>query len=70
MFPDVALWQANEALPIFLDRLVPEYVAILISVTMVLIFGEILPSAVFSGPRQLQLAAVAAPLVKVISRYP
>jgi hypothetical protein len=30
----------NEALPIFLDRLVNSYVAIIISVTAVLAFGE------------------------------
>ena len=41
---------ANEALPIFLDRLVSPTNAILLSVTCVLIFGEILPSAVMPGP--------------------
>ncbi len=34
---------AMEALPIFLDGLVPAYAAVIISVTAVLIFGEILP---------------------------
>lgn len=34
---------AMEALPIFLDRMVPETIAIAISVSLVLIFGEILP---------------------------
>lgn len=34
---------AMEALPIFLDRLVPNYLAIILSVTFVLAFGEILP---------------------------
>lgn len=37
---------AMEALPIFLDRLVPPYVAILLSVTFVLLFGEIIPQAI------------------------
>ena len=36
----------NEALPIFLDRLVSEYAAIALSVSLVLIVGEILPQAV------------------------
>lgn len=36
---------AMEALPLFLDRLVPSYIAIILSVTLVLIFGEILPQA-------------------------
>ena len=55
---------ANEALPIFLDKLVPSEVAILVSVTCVLIFGEILPSALMLGPRQLMLAAALAPAVR------
>jgi metal transporter CNNM len=37
---------AMEALPIFLDRLVPSIVAIIISVSFVLIFGEVLPQAI------------------------
>jgi metal transporter CNNM len=37
-----------EALPIFLDKLVPEYLAIILSVTFVLIFGEIIPQAAIS----------------------
>jgi hypothetical protein len=32
---------ANEAMPIFLEKLVPGYVAVLLSVTLVLIFGEV-----------------------------
>ena len=54
---------ANEALPIFLDELVPSYVAIILSVSLVLICGEILPTAIFTGPKQLQIAAAFYPLV-------
>lgn len=57
---------ANEALPIFLHRLVPEAISILLSVTCVLLFGEILPSAIFTGPQQLQIAAFLSPLVKFL----
>jgi hypothetical protein len=39
---------AMEALPIFLDKLVPEVFAILISVTAVLLMGEVIPQAVCS----------------------
>eukprot|EP00899_Mesostigma_viride_P006283 jgi/Mesvir1/15656/Mv03260-RA.1 len=39
---------AMEALPIFLDRLVGPLLAVLFSVTAVLIFGEVLPQAVCS----------------------
>ena len=34
---------AMEALPIFLDAIVPAYVAIILSTTAVLIFGEVIP---------------------------
>lgn len=37
-----------EALPIFLDKLLPEVLAILISVTAVLLMGEVIPQAVCS----------------------
>lgn len=57
---------ANEALPIFLNKLVPEAVSIVLSVTCVLLFGEIIPSAVFTGPNQLRIAAGLAPAVKVL----
>ena len=48
---------ANEALPLFLDKLFPELVAILISVTVVLFVGEIFPAAVFTGPNKLAIAS-------------
>jgi len=57
---------ANEALPVFLDNLVPAWAAVLISVSFVLVFGEIIPSAIFTGPNQLSIAAKLAPGVKVL----
>merc|ERR1719199_1392263 len=48
---------ANEALPLFLDAIVPSWLAVVLSVSLVLVFGEILPSAVFTGPQQLRIAA-------------
>eukprot|EP00802_Teleaulax_amphioxeia_P015959 Tamp_16062.p1 GENE.Tamp_16062~~Tamp_16062.p1 ORF type:complete len:419 (-),score=63.24 Tamp_16062:34-1290(-) len=54
-----------EALPIFLDRLVSPSMAILISVTMVLIFGEIIPQAVFTHYR-LPISAYLSPFVRVL----
>eukprot|EP00798_Chlamydomonas_sp_ICE-L_P013276 gene13276-19118_t len=39
---------AMEALPIVLDKMVHEVVAVLISVTAVLLFGEVIPQAVCS----------------------
>jgi len=32
-----------EALPLFLDKMMPEYLAIIVSVTAVLFFGEVIP---------------------------
>jgi metal transporter CNNM len=48
---------ANEALPIFLGALVPNYLAVILSVVLILVFGEILPSAFFTGPQQLITAS-------------
>ncbi|KAG5193132.1 hypothetical protein JKP88DRAFT_346455 [Tribonema minus] len=45
------------ALPIFLDNLLPAYQAVIMSVTLVLFFGEILPTAFFTGPDQLRIAS-------------
>ncbi|XP_074304730.1 DUF21 domain-containing protein At5g52790 isoform X1 [Silene latifolia] len=39
---------AMEALPIFLDSILPAWISILISVTLILAFGEIIPQAVCS----------------------
>ena len=55
----------NEALPIFLDRLVPApWMAVVLSVTLVLVFGEILPSAIFTGPSQLRIASAFSAVVQ------
>lgn len=56
----------NEALPIFLDVLVPSSVAIVLSVTLVLLFGEVLPSSVFTGPNQLTIASKLSPIVHLL----
>ncbi|KAJ4836614.1 hypothetical protein Tsubulata_027536 [Turnera subulata] len=56
---------AMEALPICLDKLVPPWAAILISVTLVLMFGEILPQAVCTR-YGLTVGATMAPLVRVL----
>ena len=54
---------ANETLPIFLGELVPNYLAILLAVFLILIFGEILPSAFFTGAQQLHTSARLIPVV-------
>ncbi len=62
------LWNAsaNEALPIFLSALVPEWAAIVVSVLLVLIIGEIIPASILTGPNQLFLAAKLVPVVYVV----
>ena len=57
---------AGEALPVCLQGMVPDSVAILVSVVLVLVFGEILPTALFTGPNQLKIASRLAPMVKLI----
>ncbi|XP_044470306.1 DUF21 domain-containing protein At2g14520-like isoform X2 [Mangifera indica] len=56
---------AMEALPIFLDSLVTAWGAILISVTLILLFGEIIPQAVCSR-YGLAVGAKLAPFVRVL----
>ncbi|KDP38502.1 hypothetical protein JCGZ_04427 [Jatropha curcas] len=56
---------AMETLPIFLDKIVPPWAAILISVTLILMFGEILPQAVCTR-YGLKVGAFMAPFVRVL----
>lgn len=56
---------AMEALPIFLDALLPAWGAILISVTLILAFGEIIPQAVCSR-YGLSVGAKLSILVRLI----
>jgi len=57
---------ANEALPLFLEELVSPVVAVVMSVTLVLFFGEIVPSAIFTGPNKVALAYRMVPLVQFV----
>ncbi|VVA15581.1 PREDICTED: DUF21 domain-containing [Prunus dulcis] len=56
---------AMETLPIFLDGLVTAWGAILISVTLILLFGEIIPQSVCSR-YGLAIGATVAPVVRVL----
>ena len=55
----------NEALPVFLDRLVPSVASILISTTLVVLVGEVLPSAIFTGKDQIRLVYKLLPVLRV-----
>jgi len=54
---------AMETLPILLDALVPSYVAIIMSVTLVLIAGEVIPQALCTS-RPLLIGSFFAPFIK------
>ncbi|KAJ4963622.1 hypothetical protein NE237_023561 [Protea cynaroides] len=56
---------AMEALPIFMDALMPSWAAVLISVTLILMFGEILPQAVCTR-YGMAVGAKLAPFVRVL----
>ncbi|KAJ9705400.1 hypothetical protein PVL29_003449 [Vitis rotundifolia] len=56
---------AMEALPIFLDSLITAWGAILISVTLILLFGEIIPQSVCSR-YGLAIGAAVAPMVRIL----
>nr|XP_043618964.1 DUF21 domain-containing protein At2g14520-like [Erigeron canadensis] len=56
---------AMEALPIFLDALVTAWGAILISVTLILLFGEIIPQSVCTR-YGLAIGAYVAPFVRIL----
>ena len=55
-----------EALPIYLDAIVPSAYAILISVVAVLFFGEVIPQAICTGPQQIKIGACLAPLIQLL----
>ena len=57
---------AMETLPLYLDKVVPEYLAIIISVTLVLFVGEVIPQAICTGPDQVKIASMIAPLTRFL----
>ncbi|EPS62149.1 hypothetical protein M569_12644, partial [Genlisea aurea] len=61
------IWNASamEALPIFLDSILPAWLAILISITLILAFGEIIPQAICSR-YGLNVGAKLSVVVKIL----
>ena len=57
---------AMEALPLFLNKVVSPAFAIVISVTAVLVFGEIVPQALCTGESQIKIAVVFCPIVTLL----
>lgn len=62
----VANAAAMETLPIFLDEMFSSVVAVILSVTFVLAFGEVLPQALCTGPDQLKIASKLVPVVRFV----
>jgi metal transporter CNNM len=62
----VANAAAMETLPLLLDEMFSEYIAIVMSVTFVLGFGEVIPQALCTGPNQLKIASNLVPIVKIV----
>jgi CBS domain containing-hemolysin-like protein len=63
---------ACEAMPILLDKLVSDIMAIVVSVTVLLFVGEIVPQALCTGPNQMKIAAFLSPFTYalMIITYP
>jgi metal transporter CNNM len=57
---------AMETLPLCLDAIMPSSVAIILSVTFVLIFGEILPQALCLGKNQFRITSSFVPFVRIL----
>jgi hypothetical protein len=55
-----------ESMPLLMDNLLPSWAAILMSVTVLLVFGEIIPSAFVTGPEQLRWASRLTPLMNFL----
>lgn len=60
------LWNATAAaaLPMFFNQFVSRVNAVILSVTVIVFFGKIIPSSVFTGPHQLYLTATLVPVTK------
>lgn len=58
---------AMETLPLLLDRMFAQVLVVIISVTFVLLFGEVIPQAICIGPNQLKVAAMMVPMVKLVT---
>lgn len=57
---------ASEALPMFLHGIFPEFFAVLLAIVLVLVFGEIIPSALFTSSNRIQMAAACSTIVRCL----
>jgi metal transporter CNNM len=57
----------NEALPIFMDAVLESpFISVVLSLTVVLVVGEILPSAYFTGKDQVRSASNLIPVLRLV----
>lgn len=56
---------AMEALPLFLDTMFNTEISVLISVTFILAFGEVIPQSICTGSNQIKIACRCIPIVRV-----
>ena len=45
-----------ECLPLLMDTIMPKWMSLLLSVTFVLLAGEVIPAGIFTGPQRLDIA--------------
>ena len=57
---------AMETLPLALSKLMSEFMSVVVSVSLVLLFGEIIPQSVCTGPNQIWIAANVSSLTLVL----
>ncbi|EAS07552.3 transmembrane protein, putative (macronuclear) [Tetrahymena thermophila SB210] len=57
---------AMEALPIFFHEIIPAAFAVLFSTIIVVVFGEIIPQAYCTGPKQFEIASKSLPIIKLL----
>lgn len=55
-----------EALPIFLDKIVPGYMAIIISTAAVVVFGEVIPQAYCTGHHKVAIGYRCSGFIKIL----
>lgn len=57
---------AMESLPLFINKLLPEWAVIIISTTLVLFIGEIIPQAVCTGKNQIAIASALSSMTQLL----
>ena len=56
---------SSEALPMFLHGMFSEFIAVAMAIVLVLVFAEIIPSALFTSSNQIAMAAACSGIVRL-----